>query len=117
MGQLTLSRFRGDTAFSFISRIFSTFMGGVVGMVMWYVLGFRNHGLFEQKAPLYFYRYASTGSGRGNPYGLAAVFVVCAFPFLYARLYLPWNQLTTIVFFVTAMLVSVDFGFFLRFGS
>ena len=35
MGQVTLSWFRGDMAFSFFSRVFSTFMGGVIGMVMW----------------------------------------------------------------------------------
>jgi hypothetical protein len=37
MGQLTISRFRGDTAFGFVSRIFSTFFGGLVGLIMWFV--------------------------------------------------------------------------------
>ena len=38
MGQLTISRFRGDTAFGFVSRIISTFLGGLVGLVMWFVI-------------------------------------------------------------------------------
>ncbi|RDB29703.1 Uncharacterized protein C57A7.05 [Hypsizygus marmoreus] len=84
MGQVTLSRFRGDTTFSFIFRVFSTFMGGLVGMVIWYI---------------------SCGSGNGNAYGLAAVCAVC-FPFLfYARLYLPGSPITVIVFVVTIVLV------------
>jgi hypothetical protein len=37
MGQLTLARFRGDTAFGLISRVLSTFAGGLIGMVMWFV--------------------------------------------------------------------------------
>ena len=37
MGQLTLSRFRGDTTFGLVARIISTFLGGLVGTVMWYV--------------------------------------------------------------------------------
>lgn len=36
MGQLTLARFRGDTAFALIARLISTFAGGIVGLVMWY---------------------------------------------------------------------------------
>lgn len=37
IGQLTLARFRGDTTFAFCGRILSTFLGGVVGMVVWFV--------------------------------------------------------------------------------
>ena len=37
MAQLTLSRFRGDTAFGFVTRIISTFVGGIIGTVMWCV--------------------------------------------------------------------------------
>ena len=37
MGQITLARFRGDTAFGLASRLLSTFFGGLTGLVMWYV--------------------------------------------------------------------------------
>ncbi|KAF8991841.1 hypothetical protein BDQ17DRAFT_1413587 [Cyathus striatus] len=84
MGQLTIARFRGDTAFGLTARIVSTFAGGVVGMVMW---------------------YTSTGSGHGNPYGLAAVFFVCFPFFFYARLYWAVHPMINIIFFVTASLV------------
>ncbi|KDR73069.1 hypothetical protein GALMADRAFT_270443 [Galerina marginata CBS 339.88] len=83
-GQMTLQRFRGDTAFALFARIISTFFGALTGMVMWYM---------------------SCGSGQGNAYGLAAV---CAgfFPFFfYGRLYWPVPLLCNFVFFVTASLV------------
>ena len=38
MGQLTLARFRGDTTFGLASRLLSTFLGGLTGLVIWYVL-------------------------------------------------------------------------------
>ena len=38
MGQLTLARFRGDTAFGLASRLLSTSLGGLTGLVIWYVL-------------------------------------------------------------------------------
>lgn len=85
MGQLTLARFRGDTTFGLVARIMSTFLGGVVGMVMWYI---------------------SAGSGLGNPYGLAAVCAVCYPVFFYGRLYWPGPPMTNAIFFVTAALVS-----------
>ncbi|KAI9062294.1 hypothetical protein FKP32DRAFT_1677443 [Trametes sanguinea] len=84
MGQLTLARFRGDTTFGLVARIISTFMGGLVGTAMWYI---------------------STGSGNGNPYGLAAVIGVCAPFFFFGRLYWPIPPMTNIIFFVTAALV------------
>ncbi|KAG5730014.1 hypothetical protein E4T56_gene20195 [Termitomyces sp. T112] len=84
MGQVTIARFQGDTIFGFVSRILATFLGGVGGMVMWYI---------------------SCGSGRGNAYGLAAVCAVC-FPILFfARLYWPGPPMTIIVLGVTCMLV------------
>jgi hypothetical protein len=51
-------------------------------------------------------RYMSTGLGRGNAYGLAAV-CGALFPFMmFGRLYWPGPPMTNILFFVTAMLVS-----------
>ncbi|KAF9457122.1 hypothetical protein BDZ94DRAFT_1203283 [Collybia nuda] len=84
MGQLTIARFRGDTAFGLVARIGSTFLGGVVGLVMW---------------------YTSCGSGRGNAFGFAAVCAVCFPFFFFARLYWPGPPMTVIVFFVTSTLV------------
>ncbi|OCH87285.1 hypothetical protein OBBRIDRAFT_814199 [Obba rivulosa] len=84
MGQLTLARFRGDTTFGLVARIMSTFLGGVVGMVMWYI---------------------SAGSGLGSPYGLAAVCAVCFPVFFYGRLYWPGPPMTNAIFFVTTALV------------
>lgn len=46
MGQLTIQRFRGDTVFGTSARIVSTFFGGIVGMVMWYVYLLRFISLF-----------------------------------------------------------------------
>ncbi|THH04285.1 hypothetical protein EW145_g5635 [Phellinidium pouzarii] len=83
-GQLTLSRFRGDTTFALFSRILSTFLGGLLGTVMWYI---------------------STGLGDGNSYGMAAVTAVC-FPILFfIRYYFPASALTLTIFLMTAGLV------------
>ncbi|KAF8811417.1 hypothetical protein BYT27DRAFT_7336184 [Phlegmacium glaucopus] len=84
VGQITIARFRGDTAFGLIARIGSTFFGGLTGLVMWYV---------------------SAGSTKGNPFGLAAVCGVCFPFFFFARLYAPIPPATNIVYFVTACLV------------
>lgn len=104
MGQLTLARFRGDTTFALVARVLSTFLGGVVGMVMWYTF---SHFCFLRTFSAHrILRYISAGSGRGNGYGLAAVCGVC-FPFFYyARLYWPGPPMTNIIFFVTAALVN-----------
>ncbi|KAF9028574.1 hypothetical protein BDZ89DRAFT_1066048 [Hymenopellis radicata] len=84
MAQLTLARFRGDTTFGWVARVLSTFLGGIVGSVIWYI---------------------SAGSGHGSPYGLAAVLAVCYPFFFYARLYWPGPPMTNIIFFVTTVLV------------
>ncbi|KZT35081.1 hypothetical protein SISSUDRAFT_1064765 [Sistotremastrum suecicum HHB10207 ss-3] len=84
MGQLTISRFRGDTAFGLSARIIATFFGGVTGLAVWYI---------------------STGQGSGNAFGLAATCAV-VFPMLmFARLYYPAPPMTLILFTVTTVLV------------
>jgi hypothetical protein len=76
MGQLTLARWRGETAFGLIARVLSTFFGGIVGMLVWYI---------------------SAGDGMGNAYGLAAVCAV-VFPFFfYGRLYWPGTSGTSVI--------------------
>ncbi|GBE78787.1 hypothetical protein SCP_0116800 [Sparassis crispa] len=84
MGQLSLARFRGDTTFGLVARVMATFLGGICGMVMWYI---------------------STGNGRGSYYGLAAVCAVCFPLFYYGRLYWPGPPMTNTIFFVTTALV------------
>jgi len=84
MGQLTLARFRGDTAFGFFARIIGTFLGGVTGAVMWYI---------------------SAGSGTGNPYGLCAVCAVCFPVFFFTTMYGPIKPMTAVIFLVTTALV------------
>lgn len=67
-----------------MARIVSTFFGGLVGTAMWYI---------------------STGDGRGNSYGLAAVCAVCFPFFFFGRLYWPGPPMSNIIFFVTIVLI------------
>lgn len=84
MAQLTLARFRGETAFALLSRILATVIGAVWALVIWYI---------------------STGSGRGNAYGLGATCAV-AFPLLFLyRIYYPGPPITPIIASVTTVLI------------
>jgi uncharacterized membrane protein YgaE (UPF0421/DUF939 family) len=84
MAQLTVARFRGDTTFGLATRIFSTFVGGIIGTVMWYI---------------------SAGSGQGNAFGLAVVCFVCFPLFFFFRLYWPVPPMTNLIIWFTAALV------------
>ncbi|KAF3932551.1 hypothetical protein ABW20_dc0104011 [Dactylellina cionopaga] len=52
MAQLTISQYMGDFVFSITMRTFGTVIGGVIGLVVWYI---------------------GAGSGPGNPYGIMAI--------------------------------------------
>lgn len=109
MGQTTLSRFQGDTVFGLLTRIASTFAGGVIGLVMWCVVTFSDSLLasFSLNAYDFFLlRYASCGSTRCEPYGFTAVCAVC-FPFcFFVRLYWRTHVMTNMILFITVGLVG-----------
>ena len=105
MGQITLARFRGDTAFGLASRLFSTFFGGLTGLVIWYVLLLYILFFRINKWLISICRYISCGSERGNAFGLAAVCGVCFPFFFFFRLYAPISPVTNAVYFATICLV------------
>ncbi|KAI5205514.1 hypothetical protein AUEXF2481DRAFT_1912 [Aureobasidium subglaciale EXF-2481] len=68
MAQTGTATFSAEFNFAFITRIFGTIAGGVLGMLGWYI---------------------GSGNGPGNPYGLGAVLAVYAVILMWFRLYTP----------------------------
>ncbi|KAM0273920.1 hypothetical protein ACHAQH_008124 [Verticillium albo-atrum] len=66
--QTVLVVYMADFTFSVIARVLGTIIGGLVGMVTWYI---------------------GAGSGPGNPYGMAAITAVMIVPIIWMRLFLP----------------------------
>ncbi|KAM0495935.1 hypothetical protein ACHAP8_007850 [Fusarium lateritium] len=83
--QTVLLVYLADFTFSLVSRTAGTIVGGLIGMVTWYI---------------------GAGSGIGNPYGMAAATGVAIIPLLWWRLYLPPSfQFATIMAGATFALV------------
>ncbi|KAJ5786336.1 uncharacterized protein N7503_011548 [Penicillium pulvis] len=68
MGQTTLVVYMSDFILSVISRSIGTIIGGVAGLVVWYI---------------------GSGNGDGNPYGLAAALAVVFVMLMWARIFSP----------------------------
>ncbi|KAJ5272600.1 hypothetical protein N7478_007725 [Penicillium angulare] len=68
MGQTTVVIYMSDFTLSLASRAIGTIVGGVTGLVAWYI---------------------GSGDGQGNPYGLAAVMAVVILLLMWGRLFLP----------------------------
>ncbi|PWY92601.1 hypothetical protein BO70DRAFT_357736 [Aspergillus heteromorphus CBS 117.55] len=68
MGQTGLLVYMADFTFSVISRLTGTVIGGVLGLLTWYI---------------------GSANGPGNPYGLAAITAVMLLILVWVRLYLP----------------------------
>ncbi|KAF4946057.1 hypothetical protein FSARC_14296 [Fusarium sarcochroum] len=66
--QTVLLVYLADFHFSLVARTIGTIVGGVLGMITWYI---------------------GAGSGIGNPYGMAAATAVMIIPLLWWRLFLP----------------------------
>ncbi|OXG24105.1 hypothetical protein C361_02654 [Cryptococcus neoformans Tu259-1] len=90
MAQLTLAVYSGDTASAWLGRVVASFWGCLIGMVLWYI---------------------GSGSGQGNPYGIAAACAV-AFPLAsFFRVYFPGPVLTAVMTPVTMGLV-IGYSYF-----
>ncbi|RAL09361.1 uncharacterized protein BO97DRAFT_374770 [Aspergillus homomorphus CBS 101889] len=72
MAQTGLLPYMADFIFSVIARVLGTIVGGVLGLLAWYI---------------------GSGTGPGSPYGLAAIMAIMLVIFLWTRLYLPPNLL------------------------
>jgi hypothetical protein len=68
MGQTLLLVYMPDLIFSIISGTIGTVVGGVLGLVAWYI---------------------GSGDGPGNPYGLAAIMAVTLVIIMWGRLFFP----------------------------
>ncbi len=102
MCQMTLALYAGETAVAWISRAQGTFWGCLLGMVR--AFHFAPTPIADT-ATLQVLWYIGSGSGKGNPYGLAAVSAV-GFPIVFGiRLYYPASPLTVIIFAVSVGLV------------
>ena len=85
VAQLTLAVYAGDTFSAWFGRLQATFWGCCAGIVVWYI---------------------GSGSGKGNPYGLATI---CFFVFMvlngFYRNYNPGPMLTRVMTNASLMLV------------
>lgn len=68
MAQTGLVTYTADFVYGFIIRVAGTIMGGVLGMVIWYI---------------------GAGHGPGNPYGMAAIMALAIVCIMWARLFAP----------------------------
>lgn len=66
MGQTTLVIYMADFTFSFLCRAVGTIVGGLLGLVAWYI---------------------GSGRGPGNPYGLAAIMAVVIVILMWGRIF------------------------------
>ena len=75
--------------FSIVTRIAGTVIGCVLGMVLWYI---------------------STGTGRGNPYGLAAATGVAFIPLMFFRIFAPVALLLPAIMTCVTTLLIVGYS-------
>ncbi|KAH8658600.1 hypothetical protein BGZ61DRAFT_371066 [Ilyonectria robusta] len=86
MAQLTLVPYTAELLFGSLIRVFGTIIGGVIGMVAWYI---------------------GAGNGPGSPYGLAAIFAPAIILMMWCRLFTsPAMMPAGIMMGATAFLVA-----------
>lgn len=90
MAQTGLVPYMADFTFSVIARVAGTVVGGVLGLLTWYI---------------------GSGIGPGNPYGLAAIIGAMLVIFLWVRLYLPPNLLQGGIMGGATFLLVVAYSF------
>ena len=88
MGQMCILMYMADFTFSLVSRAFGTILGGVLGLLAWYI---------------------GSGSGPGNPYGLGATTAVIGLFLMCSRLFAP--QAYSVATIMTSATFTLIVGF------
>ena len=78
MGQMAMGTYTADFIFGFGLRVVGTVIGGLIGMVVWYI---------------------GAGNGPGEPFGMAAISAVVIIVLMWGRLFTgpAWIQLWTLM--------------------
>ncbi|KAL3439959.1 hypothetical protein BJX65DRAFT_317159 [Aspergillus insuetus] len=90
MAQTGLLVYMADFTFSVFSRLIGTIVGGLCGLLAWYI---------------------GSGGGPGNPYGLSAITAAMLVIFLWIRLYLPPNLLQGGILAAATFLLVVAYSY------
>ncbi|CAI7646711.1 unnamed protein product [Penicillium glandicola] len=90
MGQTTLVIYMADFTFSLICRAIGTIVGGVLGLVAWYI---------------------GSGHGEGNPYGLAAIMAVVLTILMWGRIFAPPATLQAMMMAGATCILVVGYSF------
>ncbi|QGA21846.1 hypothetical protein EYB26_009557 [Talaromyces marneffei] len=90
MAQTTMLAYMADFTYSVIGRAIGTVVGGVLGLVAWYI---------------------GSGKGDGNPFGLAAIIGVMLVPILYARVFLPRQFVIPVIMGAATFLLVIGYGY------
>ncbi|KAK7216424.1 hypothetical protein V2G26_004427 [Clonostachys chloroleuca] len=88
--QTAILVYMADFTFSLVTRSMATIIGGVMGMIAWYM---------------------GSGNGSGNPYGLGASTALMIFIIMWLRLYLPpvWMKATILLGATFVLVVGFSF--------
>ena len=90
MGQTTLLVYMADFTFSMISRTIGTVVGGVLGLLVWYV---------------------GSGNGPGNPYGLAAILAAVLATLMWGRLFFNQGLLQATIMSAATCILIIGYSF------
>ncbi|KAI4735590.1 hypothetical protein E4T50_13891 [Aureobasidium sp. EXF-12298] len=90
MAQTGAATFSAEFNFAFITRIFGTIAGGVMGMLGWYI---------------------GSGHGPGNPYGLGAILVPISVILMYLRLYTPPQLMQAVMIGGSTCILVIGYGY------
>ncbi|EPS43040.1 hypothetical protein H072_2965 [Dactylellina haptotyla CBS 200.50] len=89
MAQLTISQYMGDFVFSITMRMFGTVVGGIIGLVVWYI---------------------GAGSGPGNPYGIMAILAPFIIFGMAIRVFAPREWMMPGVMGIATMMLIVGYS-------
>lgn len=89
MAQTTLNIYAGDQLFNYVVRLGGTFIGLVIGLVVWYL---------------------GNAKSNGNPYGLAASVGVFLIPLLFMRLFSPAQYTSGVILMCATVVLIVGYS-------